>query len=220
MIDVTSVQQTNPTTAATVKGPNQTLDQDQFLKLLLAQIKHQDPLSPMDNTAFIAQLAQFSQLEQTKQMSSALSKFVTQQNVSNNSSLVGLVGRRVSAAGSSVTLTPGTSAPLSYNLSGEASAVTVQVSTVAGLPVRAFELKGQAAGPQTIAWDGKNQNGSTLPAGTYAFTVKATTGKDTPVAATTLQTGQVTAVTFADGTPKIVLNNGQSVAPSQILEVR
>jgi flagellar basal-body rod modification protein FlgD len=220
MIDVTSVQQATPTSAATVKGPNQTLDQDQFLKLLLAQLKHQDPLNPVDNTQFIAQLAQFSQLEQTKQMSSALSKFVTQQNVSNNSSLVGLVGRRVSAAGSSVALTPGTSAPLSYSLAGEASAVTVQVSTAAGLPVRAFELKGQPAGPQTIAWDGKDQNGNTLPAGTYAFAVKATTGKDTPVAATTLQTGQVTAVTFADGIPKIVLNNGQSVAPSQILEVR
>lgn len=220
MIDVTSVQQTNPTTAATVKGPNQALDQDQFLKLLLAQLKHQDPLNPVDNTQFIAQLAQFSQLEQTKQMSSALSKFVTQQNVSNNSSLVGLVGRRVSAAGSSVVLTPGTPAPLSYSLAGEAASVIVQVASASGVPVRAFDLKGQPAGPQTIAWDGKDQNGNTLPAGTYAFTVKATTGKDIPVAATTLQIGQVTAVTFADGIPKIVLNNGQSVAPSQILEVR
>jgi len=220
MIDVTSVQQATQTSAATVKGPNQTLNQDQFLKLLLAQLKHQDPLNPVDNTQFIAQLAQFSQLEQTKQMSSALSKFVDQQNVSNNSSLVGLVGRRVSAVGSSVVLSPGTAAPLSYSLAGEAAAVTVQVSTATGIPVRTFHATGQPAGTQTIAWDGKDQNGNTLPAGTYAFTVKATVGKDQPVSVTTLQTGQVTAVTFANGTPKIVLSSGQSVAPSQILEVR
>ena len=220
MIDVTSVQQTNPTTAATVKGPNQTLDQDQFLKLLLAQLKHQDPLNPVDNTQFIAQLAQFSQLEQTKQMSSALNKFVTQQNVANNSSLVGLVGRRVSALGSSIALSSGTAAPLSYSLAGEASAVTVQVATATGIPVRTFQLTGQPAGTQTIMWDGKDQSGNQLPTGAYAFTVNATVGKDQPVSATTLQTGQVTAVTFADGTPKIVLSSGQAVTPSQILEVR
>jgi flagellar basal-body rod modification protein FlgD len=220
MIDATSVQQTSSTTAATVKGPNQTLGQDQFLKLLLAQLKHQDPLNPVDNAQFIAQLAQFSQLEGVKQMSGALTKFVDQQNVANNSSLVGLVGRKVSALGSSVALSSGTAAPLSYSLAGDASVVTVQVATATGIPVRTFELKGQPAGMQTILWDGKDQNGNTVPTGAYAFTVKAVVGKDQPVSATTLQTGQVAAVTFADGTPKIVLSSGQAVTPSQILEVR
>jgi len=62
MLDVTSIQQTTPNPASTVQGPNQTLGQDQFLALLIAQLKNQDPLSPVDNTQFIAQLAQFSQL--------------------------------------------------------------------------------------------------------------------------------------------------------------
>jgi len=144
MVDVTALQQTDSTQAATVKGPNQTLGQDQFLTLLIAQLKHQDPLNPADNAQFIAQLAQFSQLEQTKQMSSALNQFVSQQTVAQSSSLVGLVGR----------------------------------------------------------------------------TVMASVGQETPGLVVTPQTGQVIAVTFADGTPKLVLNNGAAVTASQILEVR
>lgn len=69
--------------------PTQTLTQDDFLKLLVAQMTSQDPLDPQTDTDFVAQMAQFSSLEQTKSMSSDLSKLSTQQEFSQAASLLG-----------------------------------------------------------------------------------------------------------------------------------
>lgn len=220
MVDVTSIQQTIPQEETTVKGPNQTLGQDQFLNLLVAQLKNQDPLNPVDNGEFIAQLAQFSQLEQTKQMTTALKAFIERQDAANTQSLVALFGRQVSAAGSTVVLTPGKPTPLSYRLAGDASSVVVQISDAAGLPVRTLPAGSQIAGAQTVTWDGRNDHGNPLPQGQYSFAVAATAGADRPVAATTLQTGMVTGLNFEGGAPKLMLNTGQAIAPAQILEVR
>jgi hypothetical protein len=125
MVDVTSIQQTSPNPASTVKGPNQTLGQDQFLALLIAQLKNQDPLNPVDSAEFIAQLAQFSQLEQAKQMTTALNTFIQRQDIANNNGLVSLIGHPVSALGSSFSLIPDSPVPLSYILAGDAANVTI-----------------------------------------------------------------------------------------------
>jgi flagellar basal-body rod modification protein FlgD len=166
MTDVTAIQQSTAQAQTTVKGPNQTLGQDQFLNLLVAQLKNQDPLKPVDNGEFIAQLAQFSQLEQTKQMTTALNKFIERQDAANTQNLVALFGR------------------------------------------------------QAVPWDGRGDRGNLLPEGRYSFAVVATAGPDRPVAATTLQTGTVTGLNFDGGSPTLMLNTGQTIAPNQILEVR
>lgn len=220
MVDVTSIQQTDPKGAAQLKGPDQTLGQDQFLNLLIAQLKHQDPLNPVDNAQFIAQLAQFSQLEQTKQMSTALNAFISQQGIANNNGMVGLIGRQISAAGASTQLGGTGSAPLSYKLAGDAATVTVGITNTAGLPVRTLQLTNQSAGSQTVTWDGRDSAGNALPPGRYSFTVNAADGKGTPVSATTFLTGMVSGLTFENGSPLVVLSTGDSVSPSQILQVR
>lgn len=220
MVDVTAIQQSPSQAQTTVKGPNQTLGQDQFLNLLVAQLKNQDPLKPVDNGEFIAQLAQFSQLEQTKQMTTALNKFIERQDAANTQNLVALFGRQVSAAGSTAVLASGKPTTLSYRLGGDASSVVVQVSDAAGIPVRTMSVGSQGAGAQTVTWDGRGDRGNLLPEGRYSFAVVATAGPDRPVAATTLQTGTVTGLNFDGGSPTLMLNTGQTIAPNQILEVR
>lgn len=220
MVDVTSVQQTTPQANSTPAAPTQTLGQDQFLNLLVAQLKNQDPLKPVDNDQFIAELAQFSQLEQTKQMTTALQTFITTQTAANNQALVSLIGGQVSAAGSTVALTPGTSAPLSYQLAGDAASVLVKVSDASGVPVRTLTVGSQKAGTQTVPWDGRDDHGNPLPQGQYSFAVTALAKDNVSVSATTMQTGTVIGVNFQDGTPKLLLNTGQSIAPAQILEIK
>jgi flagellar basal-body rod modification protein FlgD len=219
MVDLTAIQQTSPNPASTVKDPNQALGQDQFLALLIAQLKNQDPLNPVDNGQFITQLAQFSQLQETQQMTTALNTFIQRQDISNNNGLVSLIGHPVSALGSSFSLTPGSPVPLSYTLAGNAANVTVQVLNAAGVPVRTLSVPGQAAGPQTVQWDGKDTAGNVQPQGQYSFSVSATDGNGAAVTSTTLAGGVVTGLRFDNGSPMVVLDTGQVISPSQILAV-
>jgi flagellar basal-body rod modification protein FlgD len=209
MLDVTSIQQTTPNPASTVKDPNQALGQDQFLALLIAQLKNQDPLNPVDNGQFIAQLAQFSQLQETQQMATALNTFIQRQDISNNNGLVSLIGHSVSALGSSFSLTSDSPVPLSYTLAGNAANVTIQVLNAAGVPVRTLSAPGQSVGSQTVRWDGKDNSGNAQPPGRNGGAVTSTT----------LANGVVTGLRFDNGNPMVQLDTGQVIPPSLILAV-
>lgn len=78
--------------AAATSGSNQTLNLQDFLKILLTQLQYQDPLKPMDNEQFMAQMAQFSTLEQTQQLTSKIDQLLSIQSTSQS---VGLLGRTV-----------------------------------------------------------------------------------------------------------------------------
>jgi len=89
--------------AEATNAAEQTLDKDAFLRLLITQIRYQDPLSPMEDREFIAQLAQFSTLEQMQQMNSGFAAF---QLMSLTTQALALVGKQVTAQ------VPGEAAPL------------------------------------------------------------------------------------------------------------
>jgi flagellar basal-body rod modification protein FlgD len=219
MLETSSIQATSRQ-AATIKGPDQTLGQDQFLNLLIAQLKNQDPLNPVDNAQFIAQLAQFSQLEQAKQMTTALNTFIQRQDSTNATGLVSLIGRDVTAMGSSMSLVSGTPVSLSYLLGGNAANVTLQIKNPSGVAVRTLTFGNQAGGAQSVRWDGKDQFGNLLPTGSYTFAVTAATADGNPVSADAVASGSVTGVRYDQSGPMLVFDSGQSVAPSQILSVR
>ena len=219
MLETSSIQATSGQ-AATIKGPNQTLGQDEFLNLLIAQLKNQDPLNPVDNAQFIAQLAQFSQLEQAKQMTTALNTFIQRQDSANATGLVSLIGREVTAMGSSVSLVSGSPVSLSYLLGGNAANVTLQIKNASGATVRTLPFANQVTGTQSVRWDGKDQFGNGLPTGSYSFAVTAAAADGNPVSADAVASGIVTGVRYDQSGPVVVLDSGQSVAPGQILSVR
>ena len=95
MIDVSQVNSTGTQSTPEKTGPQQ-LGQDDFLKLLITQLKNQDPLKPTDNTEFVSQLAQFSQLEQTAKQAELLQKSLDAQTASLQYTLLPMVGRHVS----------------------------------------------------------------------------------------------------------------------------
>src|SRR6185295_3674273 len=112
---------------SSLAGGNQALGKDAFLKLLIAQMKHQDPLKPMDDTAFVAQLAQFSSLEQQASTNKLLELVATQQQGLANNTIVGIVGKNVSVKGDKVIYDgQGIGAPVRFTLGGPGD-VTVTI---------------------------------------------------------------------------------------------
>jgi flagellar basal-body rod modification protein FlgD len=219
MVDISSIVAASGTTTA-VKAPEQTLGQDQFLNLLVAQLKNQNPLDPFDDAQMMAQLAQFSQLEQTKQMTTAMLSFIKQQGAANATGLTALLGKHVTAQGSTFSVISGTPTPLSFNLAGNASKVTVQVMNAAGVPVRTWHGTNQAAGIQNTMWDGKDDAGNKVPSGQHSFTVTAQAADGSAVAATTQVTGVVNSIRYDAAGPVLIFEGGEVVQPSSIVNVK
>jgi flagellar basal-body rod modification protein FlgD len=92
----------NVNTAATNPVPQSTVSQDDFLKILLTQLQFQDPLKPLDNQDFIAQLAQFTNLEQTRELDDSVTTLLTIQSASQS---IGLIGKTVDVSSASGTVT-------------------------------------------------------------------------------------------------------------------
>lgn len=181
---------------------NQQLGQNDFLKLLVTQLKNQDPLKPMDNTAFVAELAQFSQLDQSTKQVQLLEKSIAQQTDSMQYTLLPMIGRNVQVEGSLIDLNNG-SAKLKYALEREASTVRVTIQDKQGKAIRILDLGTQSAGKQEVQWDGRNQNGQLMPNGTYQYQVLAKDVKGGAVVAAPSSVLKISGVRMVEGTPQL-----------------
>ena len=181
---------------------NQQMGQNDFLKLLVTQLKNQDPLKPMDNTAFVAELAQFSQLDQSTKQVQLLEKSIAQQTDSMQYTLLPMIGRNVQVEGSLIDLNNGP-AKLTYALEREASTVRVTIQDKQGKAIRILDLGAQSAGKQEVQWDGRNQNGLLMPNGTYQYQVLAKDAKGGAVVAAPSSVLKISGVRMVNGTPQL-----------------
>ena len=201
-------------------GGNKAMGRDAFLKLLVAQMKNQDPLKPQDNSQFVAELAQFSSLEQSMGINDRLDLLATQNQGLANSQVVGMVGNEVTVKGSMVTATGGGApVPLSFTLSGDTASTVVTVRNQAGKVVRTLDLGAREDGIVKLSWDGRDESGMVQPAGTYVVSVSAKNDKDAAVSVSQETTGIVKSVSFDKGYPVLQLDNGTSVPVSDLLRV-
>lgn len=184
----------------------QTMGKEDFLKLLVTQLRNQDPLQPMESTEFAAQLAQFSSVEQLTNVNSKLETMLKYEESLNNAQAIGLIGKTVRASGNTVTLQEGSGTELHYTLSKDASDVTINIYDKEGKLVKSQNVGGQQAGNQSYIWDGADAAGNPSPPGNYRFEVKAKDAKGNDVAATTLMEGMVTGITFKGGVAYLTIN--------------
>jgi flagellar basal-body rod modification protein FlgD len=197
LIGINNVQSAAQTSAQSTQ--NDKLGKDEFLTMLVAQLQYQDPMNPMDSTGFTAQLAQFSSLEQLESINAALETMTTYQASNDNAQAVQFIGKQVTAVGNVVELGDGGTATMSFELADDADAVYIKVYNEAGAFVGDFEVGSLAAGEQQVTWDGRDQNGQSLPEGQYQFDVLAVDENDAQVSATTYSTGVVTGVSYQNG---------------------
>jgi flagellar basal-body rod modification protein FlgD len=201
-------------------GGNGSLDKNAFLKLLVAQMKNQDPLKPMDNTEFVAQLAQFSNLEQVMGINSRLDTLTVQGQGLQNTEISNLVGKTVTVNGKSIALDgSGGAVSFGFSIDTPAATTTVVISDANGNPIRTLDGGARSAGLAKLTWDGKNDAGVRQPPGPYTVTVTAKTQGGAPIPVTQNAKGRVSTVSFAKGYPEIQLENGLAVPVSDLLDV-
>lgn len=214
-----TVAQTNTTNSASQVKDKTTMGKEDFMKLLVAQLKNQDPNSPVDAKEFVTQLSQLTSVEQLTNMSSQLSnlQMATTSLVNNNAS--SFVGKNIEANGSKLYLGSSGGAASGINLTQAADTVTLKVRDDKGQVVRTMELGKKNAGMTAISWDGNDDGGERVNPGTYSLTVEAKNKAGNPVSADTKIAGIVSQVTYEQGFPELVVG-GAHVALANVTSIK
>jgi len=208
---------------ANATGSNE-LGKDQFLQILTAQLANQDPTAPMDSNAFVAQLAQFSALEQQQNTNDTLTQMLTLQQsngqTGNVSVAVAAVGKQATFNASQMTLSAGGTISVNANLASAATTVKMVVSDANGNTVQAATLAPMAAGNNTVTWNGLNDAQQAQAPGTYSIQVYASDINGNPVTVTQQASGLVTGVAFQNGIAQLMINNNTPVSLSDVISIQ
>jgi flagellar basal-body rod modification protein FlgD len=198
------------------------MNKDDFLKLLVTQLQNQDPMSPEDPKDFVAQLAQFSSLEQQinsnqnlENLSTAIQGLQQSQKMAQG---VSLLGKTVKGSGNQLTVTGGKALEASYQLPQAADQVAVGIFDGTGKQVATVKLGAQSAGTHAITWDGRDSNGKQVADGTYSYQVAAQDKKGNAIQVNNYFTGTVEEV-YQDSQGVWVTVNGHQMLLNSIVSV-
>lgn len=196
---------------------NKELGKNEFLNLLVAQLNNQNPLEPQGNGEFIAQLAQFSQVEGIEKLNTSMSSLLTGYQSSQALQASSLVGRKVIVPTDKAVVDTSESFKASLVLPTSSSNVYVNVYDSAGAVVSRVNLGEQEAGNVSFIWDGKDSSGNLMPPGTYKFEAQATyEGEAKPKGLYTLLPANVDSVVLGGSELMLNLAGLGSVPLSQV----
>jgi len=177
---------------------NPAMDKDAFFKLMLAQLKNQDPMNPLKNHEMAAQLAQFSSLEQMQNMNSTLTKMEGKNSQPENFQALNLIGKTVAGDASRVVRTQfDKSHDFNFTLPMTASEANVKLLSAKGEVVREFKMTNLPAGPNKVSWNGMNEAGDKQPPGEYLFQVEAKSTNGQKLQVNTEFHGEVSGLSFS-----------------------
>jgi len=185
--------------------PRKSLGQDEFFELMVAQLKSQDPLKPLDSNEFIGQMAQFSTVTGIENMQNSISELAATFQSSQALQASTLVGRRVLVPGSQGVLPADGSLTAAAELPQSTGSLSANIYDTRGQLVRHLSLGAHQAGTVQFDWDGLMDNGQQAPAGTYSIGVTAAMNDETS-ALETLTSAQVESVTLGRGGAGMQLN--------------
>jgi len=216
---LTPVNYRPPVETGATQGPAEsTLGEEEFLSLMMTQMKHQDPLSPMDSNQFMDQVTQMNTVKQLMAANETLDQLMVGITSINNESAVNLVGHEVVARGDTFSHAAGSSEDLTFELGGEAQEVIVTVTDANGGVVETIEVGELGAGEHEVTWSGRTEHGSRAPDGDYKYSVSAVDDDGKTVPVVTFVKGLVEELRFVGGQPMLYID-GQEVGLGAILRV-
>lgn len=199
----------DPTKKARGVG-NAELGKDAFMKMMLAQMKNQDPTNPTPSHEMAAQLAQFSSLEQLSNINTSIEGLKQATAPSGNYQALAFIGKKVSGDGSSVTRIKGdTKHDFSFDLQGDAIKAKITVKDAAGNVVRTLQATNLKKGQNSIEWNGLQEDGTPARAGEYKFAIEANASSGQKVYAKTTFEGRITGMNFGAEGPILMVGKKQ-----------
>ncbi len=216
---ISGITGTSPISTASNINATQFAEETQsnFLKLLVAQMKYQDPTNPMDNSQMTSQISQMNMVSGINSLNDTLSAMAG--NVQQNSDSVkatSLLNRNVLVPGAALALS-NNNADFSMDLKQAADNVQITIKDSSGQVVHTMELGPQDSGLQNLTWDGVTDDGTAALPGRYSFSVNATQGSE-PVPLTQLSWGKVDKVTMNGGVVRLDVGSLGNLALSDVRE--
>ena len=197
-----------------VQNPKSVLTKDDFLKLLVAQLKYQDPLHPLSNDQFIQENTMFSQLEQLMNMSKSMSTLQNDLTANPREYAASYLGKYISTGQNSIRVDKNKIDSVSFTLSKEAD-VTVHISNSKGEDIADVDLGKLPKGAHSYTWNGKDNKGNSVAPGTYEVRITAQYDDGTQVTLSK-SAGKVIAVNFDGNKTMLVTDSGKQIPLSQV----
>lgn len=191
---------------------------EQFLHLLVTQLRYQDPLNPMQGTEFTSQLAQFSALEQLISINKTLDRLGGLENAFSQSQAVGMLGKQVLAEGNTVTVSGGVASNLVFSLEKSSEQTLISIFDSRGEYMGVFDTGPKGAGQHSALFPVRDAQGNSLPDGVYTFKVQATGTDGQEVAAQTFSSGIVQGVKIAQGATLLTVGS-KDIPLSNVVQI-
>ena len=202
------------------KKTKEDMGKQEFLTLFTAQLQNQNPLEPVKNEAFVAQLAQFSQLEALTNMQTSLDSFVTSMSGERMLGSAALIGKKVAVTDTPTQLTTGGTIDGSIDLPMGASGIQVAVHDSQGRLVQELVAGPQTPGSMPVQWDGKDAAENPVPSGLYRLSATAVVnGQNVKVPVSTLSTVRAISTNPADGSVSVEVDGGKSMLLTDVKRV-
>lgn len=192
--------------STTTAAAGATLGGTDFLTLMLAQLKNQDPTSPVDSNTFLTQLAQLSEVQGITSLNTSFSALSS--SLSSNQALQAssLLGHQALVTSGTATLAANGSISGAVSVPQTTSQVTLNISDSSGALVGQINLGAQSAGLANFSWNGTEGNGSQAPAGQYTLSAQYAGQTSGGTAASTLVNGTIESVSMGAGSAGLTLN--------------
>ena len=191
--------------------------EENFMKMLIAQLRNQDPLNPMDNSQMTSQLAQLNMVSGINQLNKTMNGLVSNDTNSQALSAASLLGREVLVPGNGLQLSNG-SGKFGFDLTQAVDALSLTVYDAQGNAIHSRDLGPQAKGLQTLAWDGATDSGVAATDGSYVFKLNAQlAGEEIPV--TALTAGSVQNISLNSGVLKAHVGKAGDVSLGDIKQI-
>ena len=223
MPEIPNVQsfRTYDPTATPVYGQSN-LGKNDFLNLLVTQLRYQNPLEPLKDSDFIAQLAQFSSLEQLENINTNIGysnelDYVLSQTIANTMATT-IIGKEVVADGNTIYHSSDNNDSVHFRLLSAAESAEIKIYNEGGALVRTLTAEELDEGLNSVEWDGKDNAGTNVSQGSYTFTVTATDSAGESVTVETRIVGIISSVRYENGMGYLMIGN-QKISMSDIIQI-
>jgi flagellar basal-body rod modification protein FlgD len=217
-----STSSSSTSSSDSTEDTNADISKEEFLQLMITQLKYQDPLDPTDSVDYSAQLAQFSSLEQLTNLNDNMTTFIEAnyaltQSVYNTMT-TNLIGKEAKISGNELTNTGQDDITIGFNLSGSPKSTTIKIYNSDEKLVRTIDDQTFVSGDNKLSWDFTDNDGNALSEGTYTFEVETESYDSSEITVETFVYGTIDSVRFSDDGTSVIID-GIEYPISDILEV-